>query len=49
MHFPYLGQENKLVLGRENRSIIMRIIMKGSCMEIEIETSPPSNPYGIHL
>ena len=46
MRFPYLGQENKLVLGRENQ-VGHNEDMKGSCMEIE--PSSPSNPYGIHL
>ena len=46
MHFPYLGQENKIVLGRE-KQVGHNEDMKGSCMEIE--PSPPSNPYGIHL
>ena len=46
MHFPGLGQENELVVGRE-KQIGRNEDMKGSCMEIE--PSPPSNPYGIHL
>ena len=48
MHFPCicLGQENELIVGREKQTGHNED-MRGSCMEIE--PSPPSNPYGIHL
>ena len=46
MHFPCRGQENELVVGRENQ-VGHNEDMKGACMEIK--PSPPSNPYGIDL
>ena len=46
MHFPCLGQENELAVGREKQvGHNEDNVMKGSCMETE--PSPPSNPYGI--
>ena len=50
MHFQCLGQENELIVyvGREEQiGHNEDMNSKGSCMEIE--PSPPSNPYGIHL
>ena len=46
MHFPCIGQENKRAVGR-SKTAGHNEDMKGSCMEME--PSPPSNPYGIHL
>ena len=42
LKFPCLDEENELLVGRE-KQIYHNEDMKNSCMEIE--PSPPSNPY----